>query len=358
VRGLELAEEFGDLRNQLRLLEKLHVFFQRTGECREAFALAQRSRDVAATLGDATSIATANWTLGFSNYFAGDNISAEANWTAVLLRPDSSRTHEHSVAFDPDTRARTRGGLGCVLWVRGFPDQAIKTGRAAIKEAVPLRDPWTFCTCLIFTSSTFLRNGNRSEAEEIIERLLTQARKHSLAPYEAIGIGLRGTLLIDRGEAQTGVELVRDAIETLHAGRYELHNPTFLGTLAKGLMLSDRFDEALVRIDEAIARVERNGQLLFLPELLRIKGTIRMAGGQSADFNQAEDLFLRSLEISKQQSALAWALRAATSAAELRIRRDRIGEARDILAPVYSRFTEGFESSDLKQARALLDRLR
>ncbi len=354
-RGLELAEELADLRSQLRLLGKLHVFCQRTGHCQEAFVLAQRSEKVAAKLGDLASIAMANWTLGFSNYFAGNHISAETNWGASRFQRDNPLGP--SVVFDRDTHARTRCGLGSVLWVRGFPDQAMKIGRDTIREGATLRDPSTLCICLILTSFTFLRIGSLAEAEGMIERLLTHARKYSLAPYEAIGIGLRGTLLIHRGEAEAGVGLVRGAIETLHAGRYELHNPAFLGTVANGLAMMERFDEALILIDEAISRIENNGQLVFLPEFMRIKGTFFVAASQS-DLARAEELFLQSLDLAHRQSALSWALRAATSAAQLRMSQDRIDEAWDVLAPVYGRLTEGFETADVKEGGAVLDRLR
>jgi len=150
---------------------------------------------------------------------------------------------------------------------------------------------------------------------------------------------------------------VQSAIETLHAGRYELHNPTFLGVLAEGLAAMGRLEEASSRIDEAIARIENNGQLVFLPEFLRIKGTI-LAAGPQPDLHQAEDLFLRAIGIANRQFALAWELRAAIHVARLRIDQDRPGEARDILAPIYDRFTEGFDTADLKEGRALLDRLR
>jgi predicted ATPase/DNA-binding winged helix-turn-helix (wHTH) protein len=357
LRGLTLAEDLGDLRNQLRLLGKLHVFYQRIGDCRNAFILAQRSETVAASIGDPASIAMANWSLGFSNYFAGNNISAEANWEASLMRHDSSRTYANNFAFDRDTHARTRCGLAAVRWLRGFPDQAIKIARDTIEEGATLRDPSTFCICLIFVGFTFLRAGNWPEAAETIDRLVTHAGKHSLAPNEATGLGMRGTLLIDRGEAQAGIELVRGAIETLQADRYELHSPVFRAALAEGLAMTGQFDKALTGIDEAIARIELNGQLISLPEFLRIKGTI-LASTPQADLHQAEDLFLRSLKLAGQQSTLAWELRAATSTARLRISQDRFDEAWGVLAPVYDRFTEGFESSDLKAAKALLDRLR
>jgi tetratricopeptide (TPR) repeat protein len=354
LRGLELAEQQGDLRNQLRVLEKLHVFHQRIGDCHEAFALARRSQSVANGLGDATSLTLANWTLGFSNYFAGNSISAEAHWGASSMQQDGSGMFGHKPVFDYDAHARSRCGLGAVRWIRGFPDQAVKIVRDTIKEGAALKDPSTLCICLIFTSFTLLRIGDWVEAERMIERLGTHAKKYSLAPYEAIGVGLRGALLIGRGEAQAGVGLVSRAIETLHVGRYELHNPAFLGTLAEGLVRMGRFEAALIRIDEALGRIEKNGQLVFLPEFLRIKGTILMAAGHS-DLDQAEELFFKALETANRQSALAWELRAATSAAELRLSQRRNQEAREILAPVYGRYSEGFESADLKKGRAVLE---
>jgi predicted ATPase len=103
-----------------------------------------------------------------------------------------------------------------------------------------------------------------------------------------------------------------------------------------------------------LGRIEKNGQLVFLPEFLRIKGTILMAAGHS-DLDQAEELFFKALETANRQSALAWELRAATSAAELRLSQRRNQEAREILAPVYGRYSEGFESADLKKGRAVLE---
>jgi predicted ATPase len=350
-RALELAESLGDLRSQLRLLGRLSIFDQRTGNCRSAFALARRTEIVAASIGDPASIVEANWSVGFSNYFAGNHRAAESKWAPSLIQSDAP-----DVGVDRDTLARMRCGLTAVRWLRGFPDQAVKIARDTIDENTDFKDPSTLCISLIFIGFAFLRIGSWSEAATVMERIISHARKYSLAPYEAIGIAMRGMLAINRGEAEAGVELVRGAVGTLHAGRYELHSPVFLGALAEGLAMTGEFDAALATIDEAVARVGLNGQLFSLPEFMRIKGEILLSAPQPG-LSEAESLFLQSLELAGQQFALSWELRTAKSLAKLWVGQGRTSEARGMLTPVYARFTEGFESADLIAASELLARL-
>ena len=322
-----------------------------TGNCRSAFALARRTEIVAANIGDPASIVEANWSVGFSNYFAGNQRAAESKWASSLIQSDAP-----DVGVDRDTLARMRCGLTAVRWLRGFPDQAVKIAQETIDEGVNFKDPSTLCICLIFIGFAFLRIGNEVEAARVMERIVTHAKKYSLAPYEAIGIAMRGMLAIHRGEAEAGVELMRGAVKTLHAGRYELHSPVFLGALAEGLATTGEFNAALTTIDEAVARVGLNGQLFSLPEFMRIKGEILLSAPQP-DLSGAESRFLHSLELAGQQFALSWELRAAKSLAKLWAGQGRTGEARGVLAPVYARFTEGFESADLIAARQLLAKL-
>jgi predicted ATPase len=142
----------------------------------------------------------------------------------------------------------------------------------------------------------------------------------------------------------------------LHAHRYELLTTAFNMTAVEGLALTGRFDQALEAIDQTIALVESNGDLFYMPELLRIKGDI-LASAPRPRLPQAEDCFVRSLELAGQQSALAWELRTATNLAVCWSEQGHFDKARNMLARIYGRFTEGFESSDLKAAKRLLDEL-
>jgi predicted ATPase len=160
---------------------------------------------------------------------------------------------------------------------------------------------------------------------------------------------VKGELSVKRGDAEGGVDMLRRALEALHADRYELLTTAFNSTLAEGLARIGRMDEALAVVDETIALVERSGEMFNLPELLRIKGEF-LASTSAA--SQAAKIFSRALEVAAAQSALGWELRAATSLARMRGRNQ--DATRAALAGIHARFTEGFDTADLKAATDLL----
>jgi predicted ATPase len=139
----------------------------------------------------------------------------------------------------------------------------------------------------------------------------------------------------------------------LHGHRYELLTTTFNSALAEGLAIAGRSDEALAVIDQAMESVEQKGDLFMMPELLRIKANILMTS-PGPDLMLAERFFLQSLGLAERQSALSWQLRTATNLAQLYLVQNRSDRAKNVLAPLYRRFTEGFETSDLQAAKSLL----
>jgi len=260
-------------------------------------------------------------------------------------------------SVDHDTRVRARCGFAAIRWLRGFPEEATKITKEAIAEEATFKDPSTLCICLLFAGATLLRIGNRSDAEAVIERLIAKARSYSFAPYEAAGIGFRGMLSIGRGQVEAGIATLRRGVEMLHANRQELQVPVLLGGLAEGLAASERFDEALAIIDEAIAKAEQNKESFFsLAEFWRIKGEILLSASAS-NVSAADGCFLQAIEEASRQGALSWELRAATSLARSHVQQNRLDEARSLLTRVYDRLTEGFGSCDLRAARSLLDKI-
>jgi predicted ATPase len=166
----------------------------------------------------------------------------------------------------------------------------------------------------------------------------------------------KGAYCMRRGEAEAGVQLLRDSVERLNAGQYQLHNSVITYNLAEGLAMTGRFGEALAVVEGIIAQTARDGESFTTPESLRIKGDI-LASMPQADLSAAEHCFLESLSRAGRQAALSWELRTAISLARLRAKQGRAGEAADVLKPVYDRFTEGFDTADLKAAGRLLDEL-
>jgi ATP/maltotriose-dependent transcriptional regulator MalT len=240
--------------------------------------------------------------------------------------------------------------LARTLWLEGYPDKAVIIANETIREADAFNHPVTLCIALIWAVSVFVWIGDLDNAERHIEKFRTLADRHSLGPYQAGALGVRGELLIKHGNAEAGIALLRNSLETLHSLRYELLTTTLSSALAEGLEITGELQSSLQVIDETIASVEHNGDSFYMPELLRIKGCVLAASNAAG----VEEYFLRSLEMAARQSALAWELRTATSLARFWAGQDRRSEARALLASVHERFTEGFETADYQAAENLL----
>jgi predicted ATPase len=168
---------------------------------------------------------------------------------------------------------------------------------------------------------------------------------------------LEGKLLIKRGEFGTGSAQLRAALDTCERTGWTICYPEFLGALAEGLAGLGQVAEALATIDRALAAADRGGERWFVAELLRGKGEVLLHGAGVRSLSAAERCFSAALEVAREQDALSWELRGALSFARLRIRQDRQDDARQLLAPVYNRFTEGFATPDLRSASAMLQSL-
>jgi predicted ATPase len=150
------------------------------------------------------------------------------------------------------------------------------------------------------------------------------------------------------------MSLLRSGSSAYRVTGAELWMPYFLGLLSESCDIAGKHEEALVLLDDALQIVERTRERVQEAELNRYKGQLLLRRGQSGD---AEELYCRALSIAREQEAKLWELRAAGSLARLRRDQGRRAEARDLLAPVYGWFTEGFDTPDLKEAKTLLDEL-
>jgi tetratricopeptide (TPR) repeat protein len=348
LRALTMAEQLDDIPYQLQLLGNLHILHERMGDFHGALPFAERGLAVAQAHGDKGAVAAAHSFLGISCHLMGDHDAAHRHLLAGL----SEAQVQAGVHFGFDNRSRTRITMARGLFLRGFADQAVRMAQDTVEEAATLEHPVTLCMALIWAVSVHIWTGDLNRAEEAVGRFAAHAERHSLGPYLAVGSGVKGVLAIRRGAVDAGIAAVRRALETLHADRYELLTAQFLGAVAAGLATAGRSGEALEAVDEVIALVDRRGDTFLMPDLLRIKA--EALAGQS-DRAGAELVLEQALAMSRKQGTLAWELRVATRLAGLWAERSRSNEARDLLGPLYERFTEGFETADLVAARALLD---
>jgi predicted ATPase len=185
--------------------------------------------------------------------------------------------------------------------------------------------------------------------------LLDHSAKLAMAVWQAESRCFKGVLSLKRGRVDTGLRLLRTALDELRETGSVLRYTEFLSALAEGLAGAGQVAEGLAAVDEALERSESNEERWCIAELLRIKGELVLLANAPDAAGTAAGYFRQALDWARRQGALSWELRAATSLARLWRDQNRTKEARELLAPVYDRFTEGFETADLKIAKSFLD---
>jgi predicted ATPase/DNA-binding winged helix-turn-helix (wHTH) protein len=354
-RGLALAEEFQDRPRQLRLLAGLNLHLMRVGDSPGALTVAEQGRAIAQAANLPAGLVWADWMLGMAHHLLGDQAAAQLHCERGMAREVELGTA--SINFlGYGQRVGTHVGFARALWLRGFSDRACRMVRTALDEAASQAHPVSICISLLYASTVFLWTGDLPKASTLIEQLIAYAGRYSLIPYRTVGIALKGELAIARGEARTGVDLLRTALADLRAEQYGVLTTVFVGALAEGLRKTAQFEEALSTIDDAIARSITSGAAFYLAELQRIKALV-LASMPGSDCISAMDCLARSLTVAREQSALALELRSATTLARLLLENGQREQARQVLSPVYNGFTEGFETADLKIARQLIEDL-
>jgi predicted ATPase/DNA-binding winged helix-turn-helix (wHTH) protein len=351
--ALSLAQALELPYHQMRLFAGQYTFLMRTGDFRGAAAVAEQNKAVAKRTADPTAMMIADWMLGISHHVLGDQATAR-RYCETALKPEPIQ-NSSLIRSGYDQRIRALVMLARSLWLQGYASRAVSIATQALHRANALDHPVSLCVCWISTATVFLWTGDWSEADRIIDRLIACAEKYSLRPYHAIGLGLKGELSLRQGDAQAGQNLLTACLDALEAGQHQSLITVFISNLAIALARAGQVDEADAAIDRAMAWGEPTRSHFHLPEMMRIKGELLASGPHSCE---AENWFSRSLDLAREQSALAWQLRTATSLALLRTRQGRRDEAPRVLRPVYDRFTEGFDTPDLRAAKLLLDELK
>ena len=189
-------------------------------------------------------------------------------------------------------------------------------------------------------------------AEHYVEMLLDHSTRHALARWRAFGRCYQGMLVIQRGDLNTGLRLLRAGFDETGAAGSAPRLFTFV--MAEALGRAGQIADGLAAIEEAIVRSERSEERWVIAELLRIKGELLLLDGAPGAAIEAERLFREALDHARRQGALSWELRCATSLARLWRAHPRRDEGTGLLASIYERFTEGLDTADLKTAKALL----
>jgi tetratricopeptide (TPR) repeat protein len=356
-RALHIAEGRGDLACRAELVSMLTMFHTRAGHFKTALHYARLGQFLARTVADATAVAVAHSVLGRSLHITGDHGGARAAFeTAHQYWSNLPETNDVCLGFDH--QILVGAGLARTLWLQGHPAQAVERIHQTIQDAERRNNPvFSLGFALFWAPGIFLWVGDLRSAEEYADRLISNGERHFRTYECAAGRGYKGALAIGRGNVAAGVEDLQMCLEQLHAVRYEMLNTEFKVLLVQGLMAIGRLDEALTLIDKTIGLMAENGDLLHMPEALRVKGNVLLSCSQRRADN-AETSFIQSLDCSRRQGARSWELRTAADLAGLWAADGHRGRAHDLLQPIVATFAEGRDTADVKAAEQLLTTLQ
>ncbi len=356
IDALAIAEELDNTEYRLRALWGLWYNRISNAECQAALALAERFYTLPPNQAGPADRLVAERMLGTSLYYLGDLSNGRRHLEHMLSHSTAPVRQSHIARFQFDLPVAARGTLARILWLQGFPDQAMRMAQDNVEDARAVDHVISLYWALDGACMVALAVGDLATVDRSVAMLLKNSAKHALDFWQALGHSYQGQLLIKRGNVVTGVQYLRTGLDELEGTGYVLRSPGLLGALAEGLAGVGQVTEGLRKIDEALARCERTDERWSVAELLRIRGELLLLQGEPEASAAAEDHYRQGLDVARQQETPSWELRCATSLARLWRDQARSEQARELLASVYDRFTEGFATADLKAARRLSTR--
>lgn len=353
--ALVTAEDTGNIEYQLRSLLGLWADKINRGENRASLAVAERFERIAVNSDDSADSLVADRMIGYSLYLLGEPASARTRIERVLDGYVALGNRSHIVRFQFDQRILARVPLANILWLQGFPDQAMRITETNIEEAIEIDHALSLNYALAKSACPLaLLVGDLEKAERLVTTLLEHPGRQFSAPWDQWGRCFEGVLLLKRGDVASGVRVLGSMLAEFPENAFHMHYIAFLGELAEGLACAGDVAAGMSTIDKALNTSQRCEENWCVAELLRIKGEIVLQGEGAEAPTKAQACFQDALDLARRQGALSWELRAATSFARSLHRLGQTSDARQLLGATYDRFTEGFSTSDLANAKTLL----
>jgi class 3 adenylate cyclase/predicted ATPase len=358
IRMQELCEQLGDSPEELfpAVLGLQAVHFVR-GEIRRAHELAEQLLRLAHSAHDPALLLYAQWALGLTSYFMGEFLPAREHLESAITLYDPER--HRPIAFryvGIDAGVRCLVHAAWTLWQLGYPDQALRRGNEALALTQSLSLPFSLAWAEWFVGILRQYRREARAAQEHAESAIALCAKYGLTDALACATPVRGWAMAAQGHHEEGIAQMQEGLAMFRATGMELWRPYFFCLLADACIETGRLDDGLSALTEAMAAADEHEDRHYEVEIHRLKGDFLLRQDQS-NAPEAENCFRRAVEIARKQSAKSLELRATMSLARLLAQQGRCEEARTMLVDIYNWFTEGFDTADLKDAKALLDEL-
>ena len=294
--------------------------------------------------------------MGHALLLTGEIAAAQAHYSQGLALYDPVKHRPFATRFGQDISVANMGFRSLALWLLGYPEKALADANRALKDAQEIGQAATLMFALNYTAKTQIHCGHFAVANSLLEQVIALADQKGAPYWKGFGMSEQACVLLATGDTSAAVNQLKLGMTTLCSTGATLFVPWLQSNLARAYGDLGELDDARRCIDEATTAMQTSNQRWCEAETNRIAGEIALLSPKR-DAARAEAYFERALAVARQQQAKSWELRAAMSLARLWRDQGKVQQARELLAPVYGWFTEGFDTRDLKEAKALLEQL-
>jgi DNA-binding winged helix-turn-helix (wHTH) protein/predicted ATPase len=360
ARARQLCQHVGDASQLFRVLFGLRVIYLQRADLETPLELERHLLGLAQRPHDPVLFVAAHQALVTVLFWRGELAQARAHVEEGPAVYEAQHTRLRTLLHGYDLGAAYLAYGSWTLWLLGYPDQGLQMSQEAQTLARELAHPFSLAIALSDAASMHQFRREASNAQERAEAAVTIADGHGFPFFSAWGTMLHGWALAEQGRGAEGIAQLRQGLAAHHAIGSELARPYFLALLAEACGRAGQADEGLQLVNKAFAVAHHAGERQYEAELYRLKGELLLQiadTGVASATTEAERCFRQALATARRQQAKALELRAAMSLGRLWQQQGKRAHARRILAPIYGWFTEGFDTTDLQEAQALLREL-
>jgi len=353
ARARELASQVGDSSELPQVLARMTTAYFMKGDLETAAEVAQEALAAAERAGDAFDLLSGHYAVAISLLYQGHPSRALYHFEQCvgLYDPRAHGSLAYTLGFDRGVQAHAFASQ-CHTYL-GHLDRALALSEEAVALAQRVQHPFIVAAALHFSGLAHLERGELDRMRERADELADLSVRLGFPYYRGVATFVRGFARVESGEGDAGIAEMLQAMGELAGISSGIGAPQTLFLFAEGLRKVGRYDDALGALGLGVAQAEQKGQHYYDADLQRLRAEIFLdKDGNAVD--EAEALFGQALEIAQRQEAKTFELRAATGLARLRKRQGKRDAARTLLAPLYAWFTEGFDTRDLQEAKALL----
>ena len=357
TRARQLCRQLGDTPQIFPVLLGLSIYFVVRGELHTARELGEQLLSLAQRAQDPVLLVEAHYSLGVTCFWLGEFTLARDHLEQGIARYDPAQHPAHLALYGQDGGPVCLCRLAMVLWYLGYPEQALVQGHAALAMVQELDHPFSRAYVLLWLALLYNHLRVVQDTQKWADAATQFATEQEFPFWYTLGTTLRGWLLTEQGHLTEGIALMRQGLADIQAVGTEVLQAYLRGLLAAAYGKIHQPGEGLAVLAEALMKVNSHGERWPEAELHRLQGELLWQADPQQQAGAAEASLLQALDVARGQQAKLPELRATVSLCRLWFSQNKVTEARQLLADTYAWFTEGFDTPDLQEAKALLEQL-